>query len=55
MAQTTTDKVLTIVFYCLTLATIIAYFATPDRKVMLYLGCAAIGSRLITYVMRYLM
>ena len=52
------NTVLTIAFYLLALAAIVLYFLTPDKgadKLWMYLGFGAIGVRLITYAMRYLL
>lgn len=52
------NTVLTVLFYCLAIAAVILYFITPDKgadKLWMYLGFGAIGVRLITYVMKYLM
>ena len=52
------DKVLTIIFYLLAVAAIVMYFITPDKTVdrlWMYLGFSAIGVRLVSYIMRYLL
>lgn len=52
------NTVLTILFYLLAVAAVVLYFITPDRsadRLWMYLGFSAIGVRLITYVMKYLM
>ena len=52
------NTVLTIVFYVLADAAIVLWFITPDRnadKLWMYLGFGAIGVRIITYIMKYLM
>lgn len=52
------NKVLTILFYVLAAAAIVLYFITPDKgadRLWMYLGFGAIGVRLVTYMMRYLL
>lgn len=52
------NKVLTIVFYLLAAAAIVLYFITPDKgadRLWMYLGFGAIGVRLMSYIMKYLM
>lgn len=51
------DKVLTIIFYVLTLAALILYFVTPDRATditWMYCGFGAIIVRIVSYLMRFL-
>lgn len=56
MDQAKITRILTIVFYILTLGTFIAFFLFPDdRMPMIYLGFSAIGVRLITYFLRHFM
>lgn len=52
------NTVLTILFYLLAVVAVVLYFITPDKsadRLWMYLGFGAIGVRLITYVMKYLM
>lgn len=49
------SRILTLLFYLLAIGTILAYFLVPDKQVMLYIGFSAIGVRLLTYLLRYLM
>ncbi|MEG1585267.1 MAG: hypothetical protein RR346_00165 [Bacteroidales bacterium] len=52
------NTVLTIAFYLLAIAAVILYFITPDKsteRLWMYLGFGAIGVRLITYLMKYLL
>ncbi len=52
------NTVLTILFYLLAVAAVVLYFVTPDKsaeRLWMYLGFGAIGVRLISYVMKYLM
>ncbi|MGL4292185.1 MAG: hypothetical protein ACRCSQ_01190 [Bacteroidales bacterium] len=52
------NTVLTIAFYLLAIAAVVLYFITPDKgvdKLWMYLGFGAIGVRLISYMMKYLL
>ncbi len=52
------NKVLTIVFYLLAAATIILWFVTEDKstdRLWMYCGFGAIGTRIITYILKYLL
>lgn len=52
------NTILTIIFYLLTAAAVALYFFTPDRsanQLWIYIGFGAIGVRIITYIMKYLM
>lgn len=52
------NTILTVVFYLLAAGAVLFYFITPDKsadRLWMYLGFGAIGVRLITYVMKFLM
>ncbi|MDO5569907.1 MAG: hypothetical protein Q4F97_00390 [Bacteroidales bacterium] len=52
------SNILTVIFYLLALAAVVLYFITPDKaqdRLWMYLGFGAIGVRLITYFLRYLL
>ena len=52
------NTVLTIIFYLLAVAAVVLYFTTSDKsadRLWMYLGFSAIGVRIITYIMKYLL
>lgn len=52
------NKVLTIVFYLLAAATLVLWFVSEDKqtdKIWMYCGLGALGTRIITYVLRFLL
>lgn len=53
MEQKSISKVLLILFYVLTIATIIVYFVSPDRTLFLYLGGSALAIRAMHYFMKF--
>lgn len=52
------NKVLTIIFYLLAAAAIVLWFITEDKqtdRLWMYCGFGAIGTRIITYILRFLL
>ncbi|MEG1543530.1 MAG: hypothetical protein RR382_03255 [Tannerellaceae bacterium] len=47
------DEILTLLFMLLAIATVVCYFAIDNRLAFLYCGGAAVGLRLIQYIMRF--
>lgn len=54
MEQGKIERILTAAFYLLAAISVITYLLWPEsRALWMYCGFAAIGARLMTYIMRY--
>jgi hypothetical protein len=52
------NNVLTVIFYLLAIAAVVLYLVTPNKaqdRLWMYLGFGAIGVRMITYFIRFLL